>query len=310
MPHIFYSGGFPYFTPEEIDSLYQIGLNRRLLSYHFCKEDPKMLEALSHIQKNYGKEQFDVMMDSGAFTVWANKGVSINMDEYAEFLLKFKDIISVAINLDVVTGDSTAKILEENAVKGWENLKYMESKGLKVLHTFHSAEDEKWLFKLMDEYEYFGVSKTGDTGDVISRLDRVFTKLCDKKGHCKYKIHGFGITSPSMMMRYPFYSVDSSSWVKYGVWGMCILFVNGKFMSLGMSDRKLTLWAKKGQHYNNLNKSERRIWDTEMERRGITRDGLQDNRTRDLWNIESFLQFEDWAKDKEILFLPKQTLFG
>jgi hypothetical protein len=162
----------------------------------------------------------------------------------------------------------------------------------------------------MDNYEYFGVSKTGDTGEVMSRLDRIFTKLCDKNGHCKWKIHGFGITSPQMMSRYPWYSVDSSSWIKYGAYGMAILFTKGKFMSIGMSDRKLTLWAKKGQHYNNLNPSERKIWDTEMERRGITRDGLQDNRTRDLWNIESFLQFEDWFKDKEVLFLPKRTLFS
>ena len=268
-----------------------------------------MMEALAHIETNYGKDKFGIMMDSGAFTVWA-KGITINIAEYADFLLAYNDIITVPINLDIVTGSTDAKALEENAVKGWNNLEYMESRGLNVLHTYHSAEDEKWLFKLMDNYEYFGISRTGDTGDVKARLDRTFTKLCDNKGKCKWKIHGFGITSPTLMLRYPFYSVDSASWIKYGCWGMCIIFVDGKFMSLGMSDRKLTLWAKRGQHYNNLNKSERRIWDTEMERRGITRDDLQDNRIRDIWNIESFIQFEDWIKDREILFLPKQTLFG
>ena len=307
---IFYSGGFPYFTPEEIDALHNIGLKRRLFSYHFCKEDPKMLEALSYIDKNYGKDNFEIMMDSGAFTVWANKGVEINIEEYADFLLKYKNIIKVAINLDVVTGKVDVPTLEKNAQKGWENLEYMESKGLQVLHTYHSGEDEKWLKRLMDNYEYFGVSKTGDSEGVMGRLDRVFSMLCDKKGHCKYKIHGFGVTSPQMMLRYPWATVDSSSWIKYGAYGMAILFNNGKIMSIGMSDRKLTLWAKKGQHYNNLNKSEKKIWHDEMDKRGINRDDLQDNRIRDIWNIESFLQLEEWLKDREILFLPKQTLFG
>jgi len=162
---IYYSGGFPYFTPKEIDALYQLGFNRRLFSFHFCREDDKMLDALVHIEKNYGKEKFDLMMDSGAFTVWAKEGVEIDRQDYADFLDLHKDVISVAINLDVVTGKVDTKELEKNAQKGWENLEYFESKGIPVLHTYHSGEDEKWLHKLMDNYEYFGVSKTGDTGE-------------------------------------------------------------------------------------------------------------------------------------------------
>ena len=77
-----------------------------------------------------------------------------------------------------------------------------------------------------------------------------------------------------------------------------------------MSDRKLTLWKVKGSHYNNLNKKEREIWDNEMDKREVTRDMLQDNRIRDMWNIQSFLELEEWITKQEKIFLPKRDIFG
>jgi len=307
---IYYSGGFPYYTPQEIDALDQFGIKRRLYSYHFIKTDKSIHDGFNHTVSTYGTNH-QIMVDSGAFTI-SKKGATINIDEYAEFLLKNKEYITVAVNLDIIADRS--KPLEEEmkraAAQGWENLKYLESKGLPVIHVYHSGEDEKWLKMLMDNYEYFGVSKTGDVKGVSTRLERIFSKLVDDKGRCKWKIHGFAVTSPSMMKRYPFYSVDSASWIKYGCYGMVIMFYNGKFMVIGMSDRKLTLWRKKGQHYNNLNQEERKIWDTEMEKRGVTRDTLQDNRTRDIWNIRSFKEFEEWITAHGTTFkLYRKPLF-
>lgn len=306
MLKLFFAGGFPYFTPTELDAMYDIGIKRRLFSYHFIVEDDKMRVGFNHVK---GKKDYEVMMDSGAYSV-AMKGVKINIDKYAEFLLENKDHITVAVNLDVVPMESTRENLENGAIEGYENLKYLESKGLKILHVYHSAEDEKWLKKLMDNYEYFGVSKTGDVEGVQQRLDRVFSLLCNKHGKTDYKIHGFGVTSPQMMMRYPWFSTDSSSWIKYGCFGCVVLVKDGKFMTLGMSDRKRTLWAVKGAHYNNLNKEEKKIWDEEMEKRGVDRDMLQDNKTRDMWNIESFLQLEKYMSGKEVLFKPKRSIFS
>jgi predicted ribosome-associated RNA-binding protein Tma20 len=304
---IFYSGGFPYYTPQEIDNLLGYGIKNRLFSYHFVQQDPKMYDGFKYIEEKY--PDYGVMMDSGAFSV-AMKGAKVNIEEYAGFLEKHKHSITVPVNLDVVpAGQSTLKNLEEGAIEGWANLEYMESKGLKVLHTYHSAEDDKWLYKMMDKFEYFGVSKTGDVEGVMGRLDRVFSKLCDKNGRCRWKVHGFAVTSPTMMTRFPWATVDSASWVKYGCYGVVVMFKNGKFVSIGMSDRKKTLWAKKGQHYNNLNKVEKRLWEDEMERRGVNRDILQDNRERDIWNIRSFLDLEKWLTEQDIRFKPKRSIF-
>jgi hypothetical protein len=282
-------------------------MRKRLFSYHFVSTDSTIHSGFTHIGNIY--PDFEVMMDSGAFTV-KMQGAVIDIEKYAEFLLQYKDWITVMVGLDVISSERTPQALERGAQEGWDNLKYLESKGLNILHTYHSGEDEKWLKKLMDNYEYFAVSKTGDVAGVEERLNRIFSKLVDKHGRIHHKIHGFGVTSPKMMMRYPWASVDSSSWVKYGCYGVCIMFINGKFKSIGMSDRKLTLWSKKGGHYNNLNREERKVWDMEMEKRGFTRDDLQDNRTRDMWNLESFIQLENWISTQEITFKPRKDLFS
>lgn len=276
--------------------MWNMGVKRRLFSYPFIENDESIREGFEFIIKEYVSKGYELMVDSGAFSV-AKRDIRIDIDKYANFLLHYKDKITVSVNLDVIVqGRKTPEALEKAAREGWENLKYLESKGLKILHTFHSGEDIKWLYRLMDGYEYFGLSRTGDVGGVEQRLDRVFSILCNGEGQCRWKVHGFGITSPQMMCRWPFYSVDSVSWAKYGIYGVIVMFKEGVFKSIGISDRKLTLWARKGQHYNNLNEMERKMWDEEMEHRGINRDMLQNNDVRNMWNLWSFLELEKWIE--------------
>jgi len=37
------------------------------------------------------------------------------------------------------------------------------------------------------------------------------------------KVHGFAMTSHKLMMRYPWYSVDSKSWISFGSYGQIIM---------------------------------------------------------------------------------------
>jgi hypothetical protein len=43
--------------------------------------------------------------------------------------------------------------------------------------------------------------------------------LCDETGKPKIKIHGFGIGNVKLLVKYPWYSVDSTSWVRHGGFG-------------------------------------------------------------------------------------------
>jgi len=45
-------------------------------------------------------------------------------------------------------------------------------------------------------------------------LDDLFLRICDEQGRPKVKTHGFGMTALVLMFRYPWHSVDSTTWIK------------------------------------------------------------------------------------------------
>ena len=151
------------------------------------------------------KNNVDLFLDSGAFSAWTQK-TEINIQEYIEFIFRNKKYISVYANLDSI-GDPE---------QTWKNQKTMEAAGLTPLPCFHLNEDYEWLQRYCEKYEYIAIG--GMVGSVSNALqpflDTCFGDyICDAKGIPKVKVHGFGLTSLKLMMRYPWYSVDSTSWV-------------------------------------------------------------------------------------------------
>ena len=213
----------------------------------------------------------DLFLDSGAFSAW-NKGAVINIDEYIDFIQEHKNALTVYANLDVI-GDP---------VGTWKNQEYMEKRGLSPLPVFHTAfENESWLKKYIDKgYAYIalGGMAGGDisTETIIRKLDILFPKyLCDKNGMPKIKVHGFGITSIPILIRYPWYSVDSTSWVLTGRFGG--IFVpkkkNGAYdylqipHKINVSNRSSAI-KDAGQHITTLSKIEQNEILQYLEERG------------------------------------------
>jgi len=150
-----------------------------------------------------------LFLDSGAFSAWS-QGVEIDIDDYISFIKENEKYLFTYVNLDVI-GDP---------VKTYENQKYMERAGLNPIPVFHTTmEPLSWLEKYLDEgYEYIGLGgMAGGTVDrlsILRILDVCFaTLLCHPDGIPRVKVHGFGMTSHLLMFRYPWYSVDSTSWV-------------------------------------------------------------------------------------------------
>ena len=158
------------------------------------------------------KKRVELFLDSGAFSAWS-QGKTINIDEYIKFIKEHKELIEVYANLDVIGSPE----------KTWENQMYMEKQGLLPLPVFHYGEDEKWLKRILSRgYDYISLGGMVpiSTGDLIHWLDYLFkTYLCDQEGMPKVKVHGFGLTSLRLMLRYPWMSVDSTSWVVTGRMG-------------------------------------------------------------------------------------------
>ena len=180
----------------------------RLLSYWYVENELlAMGEAFSMITTDF--PQIKLFLDSGAFTAY-QQGVHIDIQAYIAFIKKHENKLEVYANLDVI-GDAEAT---------WKNQLIMEEAGLTPLPVFHSGEDEKYLERYVEQYDYIalgGIASHKNQRQLSHWLDNLFTNyLCNKDGVPVIKTHGFGITRLKILFRYPWYSVDSTSWIITG----------------------------------------------------------------------------------------------
>jgi hypothetical protein len=164
-------------------------------------------------------EQFRFFLDSGAYSAWS-QGAVIDLDEYCEFIRRNIEVIDVYACLDCIPGApgkiTTPKMREEAAEITWSNYLYMKAQGLDPLPVYHYGEDPKFLQRMLDYgCEYIGIGGLVGISSENRRawLDRVFATICDAEGHPRVKTHGFGMTALPLVFRYPWYSVDSTSWL-------------------------------------------------------------------------------------------------
>ena len=227
--------------------------------------------------------EIDLFMDSGAHSIFNKefagvahiKGEMSRLDAnyeyfnsktfkdylnaYIEFLHANKHLCNVYVSLDIIF----------NAEKSWEVQKYMESCGLEPLPVFHFGEDIKWLKKYMDSYEYIGIGGLGQdiTKEkfIQSMGDPVFACICDDKGTPRVKTHGFALTAVDLIIRYPWWSTDSTTWKKSSAFGY--IFVPYKDKSGYLFDRtpkvvhistQSSYVVQEGMHFQNILKGEQK----------------------------------------------------
>lgn len=231
--------------------------NNYLESYHYFNDD-RMVQKVR-------AEGLRLFLDSGAFSAFT-KGIEVDIVQYCEFIKRNADIIEVASVLDAV-GDP---------LKTWQNQQHMEALGAPALPCFHYGEDERYLEWYVDRYEYItlGGMVPISTPQLLLWLDRLWEKyLTDGAGRPRTKVHGFGMTSVPLMKRYPWYSVDSSSWVQVGSIGS---IMHPDFGVIAMSDKSPSR-KQEGRHFNTLSHLEQSKLAHEIHRLGYTVHELQTN---------------------------------
>lgn len=210
---------------KHINLLGECGVENLLISYHFIKSPERLISLLENWKPK------NLIIDSGAFSVWSNGG-SIDIHSYTKFCRDVKNLLPkeislYVVNLDVLPGKlgerPTPQEVEESASRGWDNMLFLEKEGLKVIHVFHQHEDFRWLEKLMLHSDYIGLSPAND----VSMPEKEnFLKKCFSITQDKVKCHGFAVTSHTQLYTFPFYSVDSSSWVSPARYGRIPLFTD------------------------------------------------------------------------------------
>lgn len=180
-------------------------------------------EFMSHKKKNW-----TLVVDSGAHAFFSQQlGVSASsvgskkqnrtdpknvdkyVDEYVEFIHKYKDFADYFVELDIDKVVGKEKMLELRQ-------KLDKAAGRQLIPCYHPSlgtwkENKKELLK----YEYIGIEgiRLNDPPK-FNYLEVI--KDCYLNGT---KCHGFAMTKKKYMGELPFYSVDSSSWqagVRFG----------------------------------------------------------------------------------------------
>lgn len=192
---LYFAGDRPWKQEKRLNKFWDY----RLWSYYFITQK----------EMDDKKKKVELFLDSGAFSAWSQKS-SINIKEYIAFIKENEHLIDVYANLDVI-GNSKAS---------WRNQRIMEKAGLKPMPVYHLEDPIEDLHKCVEEYEYFGLGGMARGVRAYTRreyLDKCFNIICDTPDRMpKCKVHGFGMTSLTLMLLYPWYSVDSTTWVITG----------------------------------------------------------------------------------------------
>lgn len=184
------------------------------------------------------------------------------VDEYAKFIKDNLSSIDFYVNVDAIFHPELSYTV----------LKYLENEhGLEPIPVLHYNTPLKWIEKHIEEgYTFIGLGGLGQDAtrqDYARWADRVYDLLCstpDRKP--VIKTHGFAMTSWSLLVRYPWWSVDSASWVKSSAYGTIYVphMRGGKFVydeqpySIAVSAQASSM-KDGGKHITKLSKAERSV---------------------------------------------------
>ena len=205
--------------------LYFSGASSKLVTQFMIEQNCSRLFSF-YIDKKLIESKIcnDVFLDCGAWTAFT-QGITINVNEYCDYLKVHKDCYRVAASLDVIPKGDVVKSAEDS----YNNFKYLRSKlgrEYPIIPTYHRGESLDSLRKLLtysDEFgdlDYIGIGAIANNVNKNMRtefLDSVFSVI--HKENPNIKVHLFGLTDLSLLNIYPIYSADSTTWVMAGAMG-------------------------------------------------------------------------------------------
>lgn len=138
-------------------------------------------------------------------------------DSYAGFVKAMNGKGMWFANVDVISNPDLT----------WTSQKYFEEEhGLILVPVLHSGASMKYLARYLEtgKYEMIGLGGAATKKEKMAFtrwVDRVFFAVCPESNGRKpiIKVHGFGTTSWRYVCRWPWYSVDSTSWRLVAAYG-------------------------------------------------------------------------------------------
>jgi hypothetical protein len=258
---------------------------------------PNILESFHYVkgQKFVDEMRNDgakVFLDSGAFSDHSI-GTVTDINSYCDYIIRNRDILRVE------DGVVMASVLDGigDPLKTYRNQLYMEAMGAKPLPCFHFGEDPRYLEFYVANYDYITIGglvrKTANDQKVW--LDRIWPLMLEGSGKPKLKVHAFGMTAPWLMERYPWYSVDSSSWIQAAAFGSIFTSEHGPIAVSKDSPAK----HDAGRHLSTLKDVERKAVEAMLERKGFNYDRLSTiYESRACYNMLAYVELNNIINDR------------
>lgn len=209
---------------QEVGKAVKPGL-RLLLSYHYYKEED--LDAL--LATYFPGVKVDIFADSGAYSAYS-VGATVDLDAYITWVSRWKHLLTCASAPDVIGDPVASSRFTERMLDSIT--------GLPVLPVFHVGEPWSYLERWASRVGYMALGgmvpytrKRSLLGAWLTRAFGIIPK--------ETRVHGFGMTTWSLLLGYPWYSVDSSSWTAGFRYGSLMLFdeQRGRFITISMSTK-------------------------------------------------------------------------
>jgi hypothetical protein len=183
---------------------------RYLGSWWYLRDDGAGLR--DYLKRSGSRKAF---LDSGAYTGMIQGFVPSVMD-YLAFAIRHQHIFHVCANMDV----GTVKEQQQHQAILDRHLPCV----LPVIHPeeARTTAGREWFEAEIRDRDYVALGGlVGSPKDKKALQENgFFSWLFSLARKHNTKVHGFGVTTIDLMLRWPFYSVDSSSWlsgVRYGV---------------------------------------------------------------------------------------------
>lgn len=280
--------GTKYRALDSVEQAMRDSVEYFLESYHYIHRESQI--------KKLQKDGIKVFLDSGAFSAFAI-GAEISLDAYCKYLEKNQDIIHFASVLDSI-GDYAGT---------WRNQAEIERRGLSVLPCYHYGEPVEVLQYYIDRYEHFTIGGLVPISTVQMKiwLDEIWGRyLTDDTGAPIRRVHGFGVTSLPMMLRYPWDSVDSSTWNAWARVGNVLLPRSGATVDVSSQSGKRKI---AGQHLSNIAPQMQQVILDEIASYNIDIDRLSNvYQSRWAFNVWAFQEFVKLRKSGPQFFLNEQ----
>jgi len=193
-------------------------------------------------------------------------------DDYAGFMKKMQGRGLLFANVDAIN----------NPELTWQIQKFFEEEhGVRPVPVVHGRTPLKYVDRYI-QYPLLGVGGLGHQETLktyCSWADNLYIHLCPKENDYLplIRTHGFAMTSWQLLCRYPWWSVDSATWVKLSAYGWLYvprwteekgfrfdrppMMVNFSFRSPRLSERQ--------RHYNNALPTVRRACDKWLAKLGL-----------------------------------------